>query len=158
MLKRKQIVHMLITLSLGGLALGAAADPATPHLRAAPTTAGDLDPTFGGYGLGGRVIGDVFPGTTIRDAITLPDDRIVAAGSDGADFIVACYFADGRIDPSFGVGGVARVDFSGKTDLANAVAGYAGPSREVQDFAVAMYQRGAAEPDTHRVYLPLVSR
>jgi len=119
MLKRKQIVHALIVLSIGMLVL--IINPAAVHSQSAPDTAGDLDPTFGGYGTDGRVIGDVFPGTTIRNAIILPDDRVVAVGSDGADFVIARYFADGQIDSSFGVGGVTRVDFSGKIDFANAV-------------------------------------
>src|SRR5512143_843693 len=120
MLKRKQIVHALMVLSIGVLAMFIG--PMIAHSQVAPDTAGDLDPTFGGYGTSGRVIGDVFPGTTIRDAITLPDDRVVAVGTDGVDFIIARYFADGQIDPSFGINGVTRVDFSGKIDFANAVA------------------------------------
>ncbi|MFN8597909.1 MAG: hypothetical protein U0559_17215 [Anaerolineae bacterium] len=67
-------------------------------------------------------MGDVFPGTTIHTAVLLPDDRVVAVGTDGVDFIIARYFADGQIDSSFGINGVTRVDFSGKIDFANAVA------------------------------------
>ena len=120
MLKQKQRVRALIALSLGIVVL--IISPATVHSRTAPETAGNLDPTFGGYGTGGRVAGDVFPGTTIRDAIVLPDDQVVAVGSDGADFVIVRYFADGQLDPSFGVGGVTRIDFSSKIDFANAVA------------------------------------
>ncbi len=120
MLKQKQLVHALIVLSIGVLAL--LSGPTIVHSQAAPNTAGDLDPTFGGYGTGGRVVGDVFPGMAIRAAILLPDDRVVAVGTDGVDFIIARYFADGQLDSSFGINGVTRVDFSGKIDSADAAA------------------------------------
>ena len=120
MLKRKQIVHALIVLSIGVLTL--IIGPTIVHSQTAPDTAGELDPTFGGYGMGGRVVGDLFPGTTIHAAILLPNDRAIAVGTDGVDFIIARYFADGQIDSSFGVNGITHIDFSGKIDFANAVA------------------------------------
>jgi uncharacterized delta-60 repeat protein len=134
---------------------------ATPD---APAASGELDASFAGYGTGGRVLGQAFPGTIIRDSIALPEasfpgspgaggaasaERLIAAGSDGADFVVARYLADGALDPGFGVGGVMRVDFLNQPDFATAVAlapggkllvaGYTGGSGPFSqtDFAIA---------------------
>jgi uncharacterized delta-60 repeat protein len=62
--------------------------------------AGELDPSFGGFGDGGRLV----------------------AGSDGSDFVVARLLPDGGLDAGFGLDGVARVDFAGRSDFANALA------------------------------------
>jgi uncharacterized delta-60 repeat protein len=104
------------------LAILLAAQLSAP-VRAAPTApaAGGLDPTFGGYGEGGRVIGDPFPGTSIRDVVVQDGEKVIAVGSDGQDFVIARYDADGHLDPTFGVNGVTRLDFYGYTDYANAV-------------------------------------
>jgi uncharacterized delta-60 repeat protein len=99
----------------------------------------------------GRVIGELFPGTTIHDAVALPDKRVVATGSNGQDFIIARYFDYGQPDPSFSMQGVTRLDFAGQIDAVNAVAlapdgkllvagstGSSGPMSQT-DFALVRY-------------------
>jgi uncharacterized delta-60 repeat protein len=93
-----------------------------PAVVSAPAAPLNLDPTFGGYGLAGRVLSDLFPGTQIRDVLLLPDQRLVAVGSDGADMLVARFFPDGQLDPDFGVDGVTRLNFANQLDVAFAVA------------------------------------
>jgi uncharacterized delta-60 repeat protein len=83
---------------------------------------GDLDHTFGGYGAGGRVLGEAFPGTTLAATALQSDGKVVAVGSNGQDFVVARYDASGRLDSSFGTNGVTTIDFAGKADIATAVA------------------------------------
>jgi uncharacterized delta-60 repeat protein len=97
----------------------AAAAGTSPPTRAAN---GDLDRSFAGYGTGGRVIGDPFPGTVINDALALPDDKLIVVGSNGQDFVVARYDASGKLDPSFGNNGVTTLDFDNHADFATAVA------------------------------------
>jgi uncharacterized delta-60 repeat protein len=41
-----------------------------------------------------------------------PDGKLVAAGGFG-DFALARYLPDGRLDPTFGVGGIVTTDFGG---------------------------------------------
>ena len=73
---------------------------------------GRLDPTFG---VGGKVSID-FGGCEEAYALVLqPDGKLVAAGiSTGIsvdDFALARYLPDGRLDPTFGVGGIVTTDF-----------------------------------------------
>src|SRR2546425_487768 len=59
------------------------------------------------------------------------DGKVVIAGgctslpdcfsSSSPDFVVARLLTDGSIDTSFGSGGVARTDFTGQTDFAQAL-------------------------------------
>ena len=71
----------------------------------------------GSFGIGGRLTVDL-PGygDVAYDVAVRPDDRIVVAGAmqsingDGTDAFVAQFDADGNLDPTFGAGGVARVD------------------------------------------------
>lgn len=95
----------------------------TVNLLPQPASAanGDLDRTFGGYGVGGRVLSDPFPGNTIADAVTTADGKLIAVGSDGKDILVARYDTDGKLDLSFGTNGVTTLDFDNRTDTANAV-------------------------------------
>lgn len=68
---------------------------------------GELDPTFGAYGI---LSTDFSPGLDAARAVLLqPDGRIVAAGSGrtGSYAVVARYLPDGELDPSFGAGGKA---------------------------------------------------
>lgn len=70
---------------------------------------------------------DVASSVVIRpDTQVMPgrpaDDKIIVAGSDGSDFIVIQYHADGSIDTGFGVNGIVATDFNGGTDQAYAVA------------------------------------
>jgi uncharacterized delta-60 repeat protein len=79
---------------------------------------GSLDSTFG---TGGRVRTDL--GSTLdaaSDVVVQPDGKLLAAGLSASNFTVVRYNADGSVDPSFGVGGVATADFGG-SDQPNAV-------------------------------------
>ena len=75
---------------------------------------GDLDPTFG---VGGKVTTD-FGGLDLAfDLVLQPDGKLVAAGmfedQTFSRFALARYLPDGRLDPSFGVGGRVTSDFEG---------------------------------------------
>jgi uncharacterized delta-60 repeat protein len=109
---------------------------------------GSLDPSFGA---GGKVTTD-FGGVDSADAVAIQTDgRIVVAGTGGHGFhfAVARYNRDGKLDASFGAGGMvtttfATVDFGNAVDLQRdgkiVVAGRAfGPVGDV--FAVARYER-----------------
>jgi uncharacterized delta-60 repeat protein len=115
---------------------------------------GDLDPTSG---LGGTVITD-FDFLAEAFALVLqPDGKLVAAGDSCmvedcrriCDFALARYLPDGRLDPTFGVGGQVTTDFGG-SDTASALilqpdgklvaAGSSvDPSNGSGDFALARY-------------------
>ena len=84
---------------------------------------GSLDLTFGNQGV---VTTDFTPGMNRyddfgTDVIIQADGRIIAAGStetaSGWDFAVARYHPDGRLDSSFGAGGLVTTDFAGKNRL-----------------------------------------
>jgi uncharacterized delta-60 repeat protein len=125
------VVVVLMTLSLVLLGEGAP---------------GDLDPTFGA---GGRVTTN-FEESSGADALVLqPDGKLVVAGGVGDaplhDFILVRYLPDGRLDPTFGGGGLVTTDF-GDWDEAHALvlqpdgklvaAGHSG----FGDFALARYE------------------
>ncbi|HEY3108444.1 MAG TPA: DUF4082 domain-containing protein [Chloroflexota bacterium] len=71
---------------------------------------GSLDPSFGA---GGRLTVDPAPSQThlnsISRVVPQPDGRLIALS--GAEFWVARYGPDGRLDPSFGTAGVAHAEF-----------------------------------------------
>jgi uncharacterized delta-60 repeat protein len=86
-------------------------------------SSGDLDASFGTNGV---VTTDI---STLDDGVSAlalrPDGRIVAVGStfpsptgNLRDFAVAQYLDDGRLDASFGTGGVTTTDFGGNYDVA----------------------------------------
>lgn len=78
------------------------------HASAQPFT---LDPTFGS---GGRVFTDVGAGFEAgRDAVLLPDGRIVVCGISQANarFLLVRYRSDGRVDSTFGTNGVVQTSF-----------------------------------------------
>lgn len=87
------------------------------------TPDGTLDTSFGE---GGKTTTD-FGAADGAAAVTIQDDgKIVVAGSTAsgfgtADFAVARYDANGRLDPGFGTGGIVRTDFDGD-DIAIGVA------------------------------------
>jgi uncharacterized delta-60 repeat protein len=129
--------------------------------------AGDLDHSFGGYGADGRVTSAAFPGTSIFAAVAQPGDKLagvaapadklIAVGTNGPDFVVARYLADGALDPTFGTMGVTLVDFNSKIDSASAVmltaddmivvAGTTGFEDDNSDFAIArLTADGALDP------------
>ena len=107
---------------------------------------GHLDPSFG---VGGMVTTDFGNDDRASSLVLQPDGKLVAAGDSNAgvsgDFTVVRYLPDGRLDPSFGVGGAVTTDFGG-SDLARALvlqpdgklvaAGEGGPGA---DFVLARY-------------------
>ena len=120
---------------------------------------GVLDDTFG---VGGRLTVDL-PGygDVAYDVAVRPDDRIVVTGAmqsingDGTDAFVAQFDADGNPDPTFGVGGVARVDrtrfelpWSLELNAAGQVTigGIAGDGQTNMNFAARLTASGALEP------------
>jgi uncharacterized delta-60 repeat protein len=107
-------------------------------------TDGFYDPTFG-PNANGQVAID-FGGSDIANAIALqPDGKILVAGTDGDGFAVARLMPNGSLDPSFGAGGKATVNFTG-VDVADGMAiqpdgkivlvGSTGPAGGTTDFAV----------------------
>ncbi len=88
------------------------------------TADGRLDP---GFGAGGRTVTEL---TRADDRITslalAPDGTILAAGyagyGRGADFALARYRADGRLDPGFGEGGLALASAGPGDDVLRSVA------------------------------------
>lgn len=88
-------------------------------------SAGDLDPTFG---VGG--IASISPGAGGGyDMALQPDGKVVAAGYGSLvtrnatqDFKLARLATDGKLDSTFGQGGVVTTDFAKGTDAARAVA------------------------------------
>ncbi len=87
---------------------------------------GNLDATFG---MGGKVITE-FSGTGTTDeahaVLVQPDGAIVAAGivqtdSNGFDFAVVRYLADGSLDSDFGSGGKVTTTFAAADDFDQAL-------------------------------------
>jgi uncharacterized delta-60 repeat protein len=111
------------------------------------TEQGILDPTFG---TGGKVTTDL-GGSDQAQGLTIDaEGRVVAVGPSSGDFGVARYKLDGTLDPSFGVGGLVKTDFSdGSSDTAFDVvvtddghivaAGGSSPGPGSSNFALARY-------------------
>lgn len=79
---------------------------------------GSYDPSFGTNG--NFPIG--FGGNDTANAVALqPDGKVVVAGTDGDGFAVARLTPDGALDPTFGTGGRATVNFGG-VDVAHGLA------------------------------------
>lgn len=121
---------------------------------------GSLDPSFG---TGGRVITDFWMKDDFAFSVAVrPNGKIVVAGRSGLvigssqnDFAIARYERDGKLDQSFGSGGLVTTDFSNYTDEATAVAilpsgriivagltwdARSDPIQPSRDFAVAAYE------------------
>ncbi len=86
---------------------------------------GALDP---GFGEGGIVTTAYAGYPDAKALVLLPDGRLLAAGSAAVGdelrntgYLVARYLPDGRVDPSFGDGGLAMVDVRGALDHATAL-------------------------------------
>jgi uncharacterized delta-60 repeat protein len=87
---------------------------------------GSLDPSFGN---GGRVLAHVTSESmdTASAVLALPDGDLLVAGSTlsptstPSDFAVARFDGSGTLEPGFGSGGFATVDFSGRSDRAAAL-------------------------------------
>jgi uncharacterized delta-60 repeat protein len=80
---------------------------------------GDLDPSFGDAGLVSLRIGSF--GAAAFAGIQQPDGKLVLAGVAGDDFAVVRLLGNGETDPGFSIDGVAKADFFGFQDIANAV-------------------------------------
>jgi uncharacterized delta-60 repeat protein len=105
--------------SLGILAAGAAALAATAIGAAAPAqaaSAGSLDPSFGTGGLA-AVPADFSAGTMLPqpDGTILVLATVTNTVTDGFEFGVLRYNANGTLDTSFGTGGEAVASFPGAT-------------------------------------------
>jgi uncharacterized delta-60 repeat protein len=105
--------------SLRILAAGAAALAATAIGAAAPAqaaSAGSLDPSFGTGGLA-AVPADFSAGTMLPqpDGTILVLATVTNTVTDGAEFGVLRYNANGTLDTSFGTGGEAVASFPGAT-------------------------------------------
>jgi uncharacterized delta-60 repeat protein len=124
-----KIFTLMAILSLASLAVptpGQTRLPSPPIVRPNTQSVPFLDPAFG---FGGEVLTDFGFGRDDQ-ALALaiqPDGKIVAAGrasipGNGTDFAVARYNPDGSPDSSFGLAGIATVDFFGSNDRATGVA------------------------------------
>ena len=121
---------------------------------------GTLD---GGFGSGGYQLIGTAAHEEATDVTVLPDNRIVVSGSGDrggqGDIVLARLTANGALDPSFGSGGIAEHDLSGRSDgnlaLARApdgklvVAGFRAaapgvPGEETQDALVARFHANGA--------------
>jgi uncharacterized delta-60 repeat protein len=119
---------------------------------------GTLDPSFGP---GGRVVTKINDyGGGASAAIIQADGKIVLGGSAGeAGPVLLRYTADGKLDPSFGVGGIATVSQfvrglalqqDGKFVVAGSVDGSSG-RQDSRDFAVSRYTpKGGLDPSFGR--------
>ncbi|WNG57903.1 hypothetical protein F0U59_26480 [Archangium gephyra] len=108
---------------------------------------GRLDPSFGS----GGVVTSAFSESSdiLRALVLLEDGKILAGGSSNGDYVLARYLPDGRLDPSFGAGGVVRTDFFADDDEIRAMAlqkdgkivavGRSRASRPDLDFSLARY-------------------
>jgi uncharacterized delta-60 repeat protein len=109
---------------------------------------GSMDPSFG---MAGQVVLD-FGGDDGANAVVVqPDGKILVAGSTtagggGGDFALARLSSNGSLDPSFGAGGKATVDFGGadsafgialQPDGSVVLAGGTNTTTDVGQFAIA---------------------
>ncbi|MCW5807783.1 MAG: hypothetical protein KIT31_35850 [Deltaproteobacteria bacterium] len=108
------------------LVVGACALPEPPAEPppSLPSCTGELDATFGD---GGTVVaGDGEPLLEPLAAAVQADDKIVLAARpylDGDELVVVRFLPDGRLDPSFGAGGIAAAPVGGGLNtVARAVA------------------------------------
>jgi uncharacterized delta-60 repeat protein len=109
---------LLLAVSLGG-------DAGAGSVALGPA-AGQLDQSFGAEG---KVITDLGESELMSAAVAQPDGKIVVAGGTqdsaagrGSQFFVARFLTDGRLDQSFGSGGMTRIGFGGRRSWANALA------------------------------------
>lgn len=102
-MKRRRLTSSVIS----GLAAVALAGWAPAPVGATP---GDLDPTFG---VGGALTTAFDEADALARAVVVqPGGEVVAAGRNGAQFALARYQADGRLEPGFGRGGKVLTSFS----------------------------------------------
>lgn len=106
--------------------VGSVTNPAAPLLLARYLPDGRRDPAFGTDGFAASPMG--FDEVSASDVVVDSSGRIVFAGSarlplaTGWTGVVARYLPNGRIDPAFGVGGVAKLAVAGSNTFLNSIA------------------------------------
>lgn len=102
-MRKRFIVYAILWVTIILLAI-----PTVSALTLAePLAAGNVEPSFGGFGGNDGKIET--PGMSTRDIVLQPDGKIVVSGKDGADLIVRRYEANGQTDTGFGTGGEFRI-------------------------------------------------
>ena len=107
------------------IAGGFTSDAVTNSLLVRYTTAGALDPAFGGTG---KVVTSLTASgsESVRALAIQPDGRIIAAGSanisGNMDFAVHRYNSDGTLDTSFNGTGIATTPIGGGSEICTCVA------------------------------------
>lgn len=127
-MRRAVLTAIVASAALAGCG-GSRSGPPTPTLpdsvagtarHAATATSGALD---SGFGTGGKVVTNINPNSVAAVAVQ-PDGKIVVAATlddfriATEVFAVVRYLADGRLDASFGSGGIVRTAFSISTNTA----------------------------------------
>lgn len=84
--------------------------------RDTPAIIGGPDTTFADIGAVDLV------GTTFQAVAVQADGKVLAAGTDGSDFVVARYNRDGTPDTTFDADGVRTIDVGGPADAARTIA------------------------------------
>jgi uncharacterized delta-60 repeat protein len=104
----------------GKILVAGAGGAGNDFILARYNTDGSPDTSFGSLG----TIATDFGGFDGANSVALQSDgKIVAAGGGAERFVLARYNADGSLDPGFGVGGRATVQFFGENiETANALA------------------------------------
>ncbi len=108
---------------------------------------GSLDTSFGGGT--GRIMSGISGEDTGYAMNIQSDGKILVAGTNGNDFLLARFNSNGSLDTSFGTSGRVTTDFAAGTDTARSIAmqsdgkivlaGSAFNSSTFNDFAVARY-------------------
>ncbi len=84
--------------------------------REVPALVGGLDPSFA---TAGTFVAPTGPYTAVA---TQADGKVVVVGSNGGDFLIVRFNANGTPDTTFNGTGVQKIDFLGAADAANDVA------------------------------------
>ncbi len=144
-----------------GIAIDSSNIPSTTNFALARYNRdGSLDASFG---TGGRVTTHSFSYAQFCTGVVIqPDGKIIAAGGAvkgpiGDDFALARYLPDGRLDPTFGSGGLVTTDFFQRDDYITGIvlqhngkivaAGTADEGFTDKSFAVARYNPdGSLDP------------
>lgn len=87
------------------------------------TTAGSLDPTFGGSGI---IVTDLGNSENANAVVIQPDGKIVLVGNSvgaaGSDILLVRYNSNGSLDNTFGVNGKVITDLGNTPDSGNRIA------------------------------------
>ncbi|MEZ6078115.1 MAG: LamG-like jellyroll fold domain-containing protein [Pirellulaceae bacterium] len=80
---------------------------------------GTLDTSFGG---GDGIANSGIAGTDEGNSVAVQSDgKILVAGSDNSNFLLARFLSDGSLDTSYGTSGMVSTDFAGGTDKAHSM-------------------------------------